>query len=177
MDALRLKISYFHHTFASNFNIHRLFLSEAMNTVFAKCWFFYFYRSFFIHQTDFSCKQHLSLFFLINVFKLFICMIWTRGYLFYMHYSPLLSLFILFHKLSQVCYGLFRWFNSQISALLKINPLPRNACLEMWHRSEKMSYRWRRKMPRGYEGTRVLNPDPGCSKNERQKTHGYRRSG
>lgn len=49
--------------FASNFNIHRLFLSEAMNTVFAKCWFFYFYRSFFIHQTDFSCKQHLSLFF------------------------------------------------------------------------------------------------------------------
>lgn len=133
---------------ATNFNIHRLFLSEAMNTVFPKCWFFYFYRSFFIHQTDFSCKKQLSLFFSLLMY-LFICMIWTRGYLFYMHYSPLLSLFILFHKLSQVCYGLFRWFNSQISALLKINPLQEMPVWRCGIGGKMKMYRWRSKNARG----------------------------
>ena len=93
--------------FATNFNIYWLFLSEAMNTVFAKWWFFYFYRSFFIHQMDFSCKQQLSLFSSLLVYLSYLFVwVWTYGYLFYMHYSPLLSLFILFHKLSQVCYGI-----------------------------------------------------------------------
>ena len=119
-----------------------------MNTVFAKWWFFYFYHSFFIHQMDFSCKQQLSLFssLLMYLSYLFVW-VWTCGYLFYMHYSPLLSLFI-----SQIVPGLlwpFRWFNSQISALLKINPLQE---MPVWRCGigEKMKmYRWRRKNAQG----------------------------
>lgn len=60
--------------------------------------------------------------------------------------------------------------------LAKNQSTSRNACLEMWYRRKKNENVEKEKCP-GVWRTRVLNPDPGCSKHERQKTHAYRSSG
>ena len=107
--------------------------------------------SFFLHSSNGLLLQATAVpfFFLISVFKLFICMS-MDSWVFILY--ALQSITIIIYSISQIVPGLlwhFRWFNSQISALLKINPLQE---MPVWRCGigEKMKmYRWRRKNAQG----------------------------
>lgn len=122
----------------------------------------------FIKRTS-PASNTCPFFFLINVFKLFICMIRTVGICFIcitVHYYHYLFYFTNCPRFAMA----FLDDSTHRSVLcLKINPLQEMPVWRCGIGGKWKCIGWRRKMPVVLKDKGYWNPDPGCSKNERQR--------